>query len=237
MEKELFENNKIVEALCKISFEPQSDVIFEQFEAALKAGGTYINKEDLKAISFLAVNGQPNVTSSQIPYVNFYNSSKDKIIQLYNNSISIHQINKYKSWELFSGDIYKVLDSFNELSKPLINRIDLKSVNVFNFPYDDDFKLQEYFNIYSMQPETMKISSLNISMEYPLGNNNLIVLKLGVGVQETNITIVLDLNFINLSEKRSFNKDEVIGIIEKGHSSLYELFCSLITKKTKEIIK
>ena len=52
------------------------------------------------------------------------------------------------------------------------------------------------------------------------------------------MNVVLDLSFVNIES--NFNSDDlskINDVLEYGHAELYKLFSSVITEKTKAIIK
>lgn len=239
MDTVLFENNKIVESLCQFSFRPINDnTIFGQYWDILQKGGVYLKKENLQSVSFTVAGNDPNITPALTSAMRYSNLEGDKLIQLLSNNISIHQVKKYEKWEIFKKDIDAAIDNFNSVtSQTIVERIDLRAINVFDFP-KEDFKLSDYFNVYTSLPDNLSRANSNITIEYPIGTkNNFLVLRIRTTFQE-NVNVVLDLSFVSLNMNVELSDNQIIDdFLNLGHSELHNLFLSVITSKTKSLIK
>lgn len=239
MDRILFENNRIVEALCQFTFKSvQDNTIFGQYWEHLQRAKIYTVKEDIKAVSFTLV-GNDGVTPTVANGMKFTSAVQDKIIQLHPNIISIHQVKKYQKWELFKNDIDAAFANFNEIANDtIIERIDLRAINVYDFP-TLNFKLSDYFTVYSNQPKNIANTSTNITIEFPLKRKDcFIVLRINTSIQESKTNIVLDLSFVNIQANLNSSDNKGIDdILQFGHLELYNLFSSVTTDKTKVLIK
>jgi len=239
MDRILFDNNKIVEALCQFTFKPvQDNTIFGQYWDSLQEEGIYTNKENVQAISFTVAGNESGITPALASAMKFTNSSQNKIIQLHNNNISIHQVKGYQKWELFKSDIDNAFSKFNKVaSKNTLERIDLRAINVFDFSAED-FMLSTYFNVHTIHPASISNANLNITLEYPLDKKNtFIVLRLKTSVQPK-INVVLDISFVSIETNISSDDQKSIDdLLQFGHAELFKLFSSIITDKTKNLIK
>lgn len=239
MDRILFDNNKIVEALCQFTFRsPQDNTIYGQYWDILQATTTYNTKENISAISFTVSGGDPGIAPTLMNAMRYANSTKDKIIQLQSNNISIHKVKNYQKWELFKIDIDDAIKSFNKVAnKTIISRIDLRAINVFDFPVAD-FNLSDYFNVNISHPGYIANANANITLEFPLERrNHFAVLRLKTSRQEK-INVVLDLSFVNIeSNFPSDDLSKIDEVLQYGHIELYKLFSSVITEKTKALIK
>lgn len=240
MDRILFENNKIVEALCQFTFKPvQDNTIFGKYWDTIEEAQVYTKKEDIKSVSFTVVGNEPGITPALAPAMKYSNDEQDKIIQLHPNIISIHQVKKYQKWELFKNDIDIAFSNFNKIaSNTIIERIDLRAINVYDFP-TSNFKLSDYFTVYSNQPEYIANASANITLEFPLERKNcFVVLRINTSIQEAKTTIVLDLSFVSIeSNIKSEDNKGIDDILQFGHLELYKLFTSVTTDRTKRLIK
>lgn len=239
MSRELFDNNKIVEALCQFTFSPiQDNTIYGQFWDELKKGSVYTSKENISAFNFTLTDDEKGVTPSLVNAMKFSNDSKEKVIQLHNNNISIHQLKSYLKWEIFKSEIDATFRKFNAVSNaPVIERIDLRAINVFEFD-SEEFELNEYFNIYPVCPDNFDKPQTNITVEWPLPDGkSFIVARLNTN-QKQKMNVVLDLSYVVVETKlQSDEYEKVSELLEVGHAKLYSLFTSIITRKTKELIK
>ena len=241
MERTLYTNNKIVESLCQFTFKPvQDNTIYGQFWDVLKKENIYSEKENISALNFSLVANDPDIKPSLVNAMKYSNSNKDKIIQLHNNNFSIHQVKKYDKWESFKKDIDSAFNNFISVStETVIDRIDLRAINVFDFPLED-FKLDEYFNLSVNYPIGLNNVNSNVTLEFSLGKENcFVVLRLKCSKQSTKINVVLDLSFVNIEANiKSSDKDAVDTVLEYGHIELYNMFSSVIKdKRIVELIK
>lgn len=239
MKRELFDNNRIVESLCQFTFSPvQDNAIYGQFWDELKEEGKYATKENMPSFN-LAISDDPKgITPSVVNTMKFLSENKEKIIQLKSNNISIHQLNSYLKWEDFKSDIDSAFVNFkNVTDNPIIERVDLRAINVFEFDFKG-FEITDYFNIYTVSPKSTEQSNTSITIEYPLENgNSFLVVRLNSSKKEK-MNVVLDLSFVSIGTNLGTNDyDKISEILEQGHIELYKMFTSLITDKTKELIK
>ncbi len=240
MNKVLFDNNKIVEAMCQFTFKPvQDNTIFGQYWDLLKPEQVYSKKENIQGVSFVIASNQQNVSPSMSNAMKFSNTSQDKIIQLHHNNLSIHQIKNYQTWENFKVDIDSAFSKFNVLSSDShIERIDLRAINVFDFPLLN-FSLSDYFNVFTNQPATIKNANTNINLEFPLEREKTFaVIRINTNLQQEKVNVVLDLSFISIETNiKSSELQKIDAILQFGHLELHKIFSSVITDKTKAIIK
>lgn len=240
MERELFDNNKIIEALCQFTFKPaQDNTIYGQYYDLLKAAGVYTEKENVVAMNFTVAGGEQGITPTLVNAMKYTNSGKDKIIQLHSNNISIHQVKKYQKWELFKTDIDSAFLNFTKVSTgTIIERIDLRAINSFEFTLDN-FDLSKYFNVHTSYPKQISNPTTNITLEFPLAKqNSFVVLRLKCSPKEKQLSVVLDLSFVRL--EANIKSDDTSGIdevLQYGHAEMYKLFTSVITDETKKLIK
>jgi len=240
MERELFDNNKIIEALCQFTFKPpQDNTIYGQYYESLKEAGVYTEKENLVAMNFTVAGGEQGITPTLVNAMKYTSLDKNKIIQLHNNNISIHQVKKYQKWEFFKFDIDSAITNFTKISNDtLIERIDLRAINSFEFNLNN-FELGKYFNIYTYYPNQISNPTTNITLEFPLTKpNSFIVLRLKCSPKEKQFIVVLDLSFVRLEANiKSEDTNGLNEVLNYGHSEMYKLFTSVITEETKKIIK
>lgn len=239
MNRVLFDNNKIVEALCQFTFKPvQDNTIFGQYWDILQEEKIYTVKENVQAISFTVVDNESGITPALTNAMKYTNAGQDKIIQLHNNNISIHQVKQYQKWEVFKTDIDNAFSKFNKVAtKNNIERIDLRAINVYDFA-PSDFKLSDYFHVFTTQPESIANANTNITLEYPLERKNtFVVLRIKTSVQPK-MNVVLDLSFVSIETNiPSDDTKSIDDLLQYGHTELYKLFSSVITDKTKKLIK
>ncbi|MCY7410134.1 MAG: TIGR04255 family protein [Chitinophagales bacterium] len=124
MEREIFKNNKIVEAACLLNFKiPQDNSIFGIYWEQLQIQRKFTSKENLAIINPTNTD-KPNefIFGNSMKYTS---EDKNKVIQLHRSSISFHQVGKYEIWESFKEDITEGMRHFNNISPGTISRFDL----------------------------------------------------------------------------------------------------------------
>jgi uncharacterized protein (TIGR04255 family) len=240
MERTLFDNNKIVESLCQFNFKPvQDNTIYGQFWDILAKENIYTVKENISAVNFTLSGKDSSISPALVNAMKYSNKEQDKVIQLHNNNFSVHQVKKYQKWELFKDDIDRALSNFNKIAdnQSTIERIELRAINVFDFP-SEDFRLQDFFNVHVLYPEYLKDANANITLEFPLQKrHNFVVLRLKTSVQQK-MNVVLDLSFVDIAANVRANQVEQIDeVLQFGHIELYKLFTSVMTDKSKALIK
>ena len=167
------------------------------------------------------------------------NEKKDKIVQVFTDNLSIHQVGKYQQWESFREDIYYILAEFQKETNIQIGRIDLRTINVFEF--EKEFNANEYFNVALNYPsEFIQNSNYQFNQEQIFEKGKKAGVIRGNYIKENDKwKFILDLSYINwlLDENVSSNNTEKIkASLEDGHLKLYNLFIQTVTEKTKKLI-
>lgn len=239
--KEIFENNKIKEALCQFRFDDSIDTErFSLFFEELKKGGIFVEKQEIPMLHF-TLNASEAVPK-QIAFngLKIFNINNDKVIQLFSDNISIHQVGKYKAWEEFSEDIFNVLTAFNKVFNCKLARIDLRTINDFDFELNDDLK--KYFHIFLNVPDcVVQPYNFNLAIEQAYEPaKKFSVIRLNGYNQDQKQKVVFDLSYVLICVEDKIKVSDFENLkkaLEFGHIKLSELFTNSITKETKEIIK
>lgn len=240
-QRELFPNNKITEALCQISFESSIDLSkLIDFWDALKKEGLYTEKQDQPLLQF-TLNATDNApTRTIINGLKIQNEVRDKVVQIFPENISIHQVGNYTKWEDFRSDINSVLSTFREFFSGNIVRIDLRIIN--NFDLELDIDLNKFFKIYLTIPPGLKSSyNFNFSIEQTYEpNKSFGVIRLNNINQNDAKKITFDISYVLMcnESKISLNDVEILSKeLENGHLKLNGIFMDSITEETKSLIK
>ncbi|MCK6649781.1 MAG: TIGR04255 family protein [Bacteroidia bacterium] len=240
-QRELFPNNKITEALCQISFKSSIDLTkLNDFWEILKAKNIYTEKQDQPLLQF-TLNATDSVpTPTTINGLRIQNETKDKVIQVFPDNISIHQVGNYTKWEDFRNNIYSIIDIFKKIFFADIIRIDLRTIN--NFDLDLSVDLKKFFKIYLNVPSNLTNPyNFNFSIEQAYEpNRSFGVIRVNSINQNDTKKVTFDISYVLLCDesKISLNDSEVLSKeLENGHSKLNGIFMDSITEETKSLIK
>lgn len=241
--KEFFSKNKIQEAICQFTFKSPLDLkSMDELSKALTSTDRYTIIEQLPFFQFNFNLGNPSESNvnqtQQLSSFKILNSAGDKVIQLFSNNLSIHQIGNYENWQKFREDIQYVLEKFSGFYDVEIARIDLRAIN--NFDFINLKNIKEYFRLSIDVPSGFEgTNAVSFSIEQVLEPN-----KTFVAVRANYNTIqncfLLDLNFIVFADSmnlKTTSKNEIGTILDNGNLKLYNIFVSSLTDAAKKIIK
>jgi uncharacterized protein (TIGR04255 family) len=240
-QRELFPNNKITEALCQISFESSIDLTkLNDFWEILKTKNIYTEKQDQPLLQFTLNATDIVPTRTTINGLRIQNETKDKVIQVFPDNISIHQVGNYTKWEDFRSNIYSIIDIFKKVFSADIIRIDLRTIN--NFDLDLSVDLKKFFRIYLNVPSSLTNPyNFNFSIEQAYEpNKSFGVIRINSINQNDTKKVTFDISYVLLcnESKISLNDSEVLSKeLENGHSKLNGIFMDSITEETKSLIK
>ncbi|MBI1268560.1 MAG: TIGR04255 family protein [Cryomorphaceae bacterium] len=239
MDRKIFENNKLVEALCQIIFDPIDDnTIFGVYWDAISPKGVFTQKENASAVNFNLSSPTQGMNPSLTSAMKFMNDNGEKLIQLHNNNIAIHQLRAYDRWESFKQDIDFAYQSLMaSMKESFIQRVDLRAINVFELP-QDGFYLSRYFNVSLTHPENYGMPLINLTLEIPLETNKFIVVRLHSKINEKAMNVVVDLTYAHIEPKiKTHDLDSLSSILEEGHHHLHDTFVNLITEELAGVIE
>lgn len=238
-QRELFENNKITEAICQFSFSNPIDLA-KASDFFKLIHDKYTEHQNVPLIHVNFNLAEANPTKVELNGSRFLNDQKDKVVQLYSDNLSIHQVGNYQSWELFRADIEYVISSFASIFTCDVARIDLRTINVFNF--DAPFKPSKYFEICLNYPSDFPYPiNYNFSLEQVFEAGKTFGSIRGNSIQNDNQnTFILDLSYIDIYLENPIKmtvSENIKKSLELGHAKLYTIFTSVITDDTRELIK
>jgi uncharacterized protein (TIGR04255 family) len=236
--RELFNNNKITEAICQITFKENLESEFvDKFFEGIKA--KYSDSQDVPKFQ-LSFSSNKEASQKQLKGIKASNLNGDKVVQIFSDNVSIHQVGNYQTWEDFREDIYFVLQKLAEISNCEVARIDLRAINKFSF--EVGFKAEDYFKICFKYPaEYIQNSNYQFNLE------QIFVPEKEAGVVRANcihsneeVNFILDLSYINWlfdTNIKIGDAEKIKETLEIGHLRLYKIFSQSITDRTKLIIK
>lgn len=238
--RELFANNKIQEAICQITFKQPLDLNgLANFSAALVNKGAYKKSKPLPIfhvnINFL----EPDSMLQHLNGVRISSENDDKIVQVYADHLSVHQVGGYKQWEVFKEDIMTVLEEFRHVFSVEVGRIDIRAINNFDFMVGSGLeKLSEFLTVGIFAPNIDK-TNFNFTIEQ--------VIEPGTKFTSTRCfynaesrKFIFDLSFTLFTNQDNLKVNDISSldlILEDGHEFLYKSFKNSITDKTRTAIK
>lgn len=237
--KELFNNNKITEALCQFTFKEHiSPDFYPKFIERVKA--KYPSAVEIPLLHFSFNLQNPSPQKSQSAGLKIMSENGEKVVQVFTDNISIHQVGNYQQWEVFREDIYFILDAFQKDISAEIGRIDLRTINVFDF--EDQFNEKEYFKVALNYPkELIQQANYHFNLEqiFEQGKSGGVIR--GSYIKENDkMKFVLDLSCVNWFLDTKVNSGDTALLkesLDAGHLKLYHLFRSAISDQTKKLIK
>jgi uncharacterized protein (TIGR04255 family) len=239
-QRELFENNKITEALCQFSFKQHLD---EEYYEKLKklVIDKYQIAEEVPLLQFHFETETNSAQKTSVKGLRLFSENRDKVIQLNTNNISIHQIGNYQKREVFNEDILFLMKNFASENKSVeIGRIDLRTINVFNF--DLAYDPTRYFTVALKYPDGyIRDSHYQFSLDQIYEPGKKIGVVRGVNTPDgSRMKFVLDLSYVTWFIDETVNAgdfEKIMDAIADGHNKLYSLFMSTITIEAKNLIK
>lgn len=190
-----------------------------------------------------------NVSSNVIEKMEgmqFLTNDKNQMIQIKENTLSIHIIKPYSSWEIFKPAIIECLEKYKPLMEPIgITRIGIRYINKFeNLP--DSFEIEKFFNYNIRFPkkeqstigEIILKSSIPIpDLNNPEGFMNMILIINKIVPNQNGSNHILDLDMIYQKENdEMILLDEVPNYLEKAHENILSTFESIITDEIRKLI-
>lgn len=242
-DREIFKNNKIREALCQFTFQESFDnTIYGEFWSKLNDSKdcNYCKKENISSFQFSVQGGTGSIVPNMVNAMKFSNEEGDKVIQLFHNNLSIHNIGNYKQWEVFEEDIDATIEIFQENYNEIkINRVDLRAINEFEF--DAGIEIEDYFKIHPSIDKDVPFNTPDIDMrlnEKLDDKGNFISMTIQKQVTGENVLVVVDISYTGIFETpvQITEYKTVKDRMEYGHSQLNSVFYNLITDKTREIL-
>ena len=246
MEREIFSNNKIREALCQFTFQEVKDnTIYGRYWDKLCNNNNtkeFSTKENISSFQFTMKGDNPGeIIPSMVNAMKFSTEDKRKVIQLHQKNLSIHQLGHYEKWEVYSEGIKYGLNTLTSLDTDIkLNRIDLRAINEFNF--ENKITIKDYFNIYPLFDNNMPFNSPNteIKLSEKLDKDNYyIITNISVQNEGETTNVIVDISFVAVFTEFQMinNYEDVKECLEYGHDNLNKVFYNIITDKTKSLIK
>lgn len=173
----------------------------------------------------------------------FHGKNREKSIVISPKTVVLTS-KSYRSYELFSGDFFYVIDALKDVQPDLpASRIGIRYVNIIDIPSGDPLEWKDYINeamlgIMDLHKDKKKVARAFHILEYIFDQINL---KFQFGVANPDYPapvkrkqFVLDLDAYSLG---AFELSEVPNRIELAHAHIQEFFELSITNKTRRLMK
>lgn len=208
----------------------------------------YPNKKDIKSVFFRlgaegANQGTPPEAFRQRPVIQAINVDGSELIQV-GPGIAVANRLIYTKWEEFIPAIETVLDAYISLANPkILKRFGVRYINNFQIK-EDNINMIEYFNIGVKLPN--KLGSMdgfdwNFLNTYPYKNGQdfKVTIRLYTESQssiEIGNKFLLDIDCSVESLEIIPKTKNIINLTEEAHKVVSDIFESIITNKTREIM-
>ena len=230
-----FQNPPLVEAVCEFRFKSESwdptiaGILFPKIVEHFPKKES-VQEGSVELFFDVKVKKDPQITHSESEYPKFSNEAGNIYTIIKKNSISIHCIKPYSSWNEFYDKIKFILDKYQESANPeKLERVGLRYVNKISLP-KNDFIFSEYFKIKATPLEdVIKVEDIN-AMQIGIvskGDNSLIKTQfVWLRDKEDKKEFILDIDCFTDST------DDVNDWLEKSHGTIEKIFLSSLEEKT-----
>lgn len=244
MSSKKYKNSPISEAVCEIAFNSSSVPTEEMLllvKQNLQSDFPVLKKVVQGTSEVIFSPENPKIENKDIEYLDqLFTKDEKGLVQLNKNKISIHRLNSYDGWDNFFDSIKKVGSAYLANTKQdSVRRIGIRYINRIEIP-GNSFKIEDYFNLY---PKIVgsniehPIASFMIGTEFVYNEGRdicRVILTTDPGVKSSNTIFILDIDYS--STEVECNTDKIFDWFSAGHENISDLFESILTSKTKELI-
>jgi uncharacterized protein (TIGR04255 family) len=240
LNKDYFSKNRIQEALCQFAFKLPLDLSkVDDFGKSVIESGKYTKVEDIPLLHFNINFSESHFKPEQNKGLKITNEAGDKVIQVFSDNLSIHQVGNYSTWEDFRDDIFLVLDLFIKIYESELGRIDLRAINNFDF-IKEEKQINEFLNFGISVPKMKSPSStINFSFEQIVTPGKEFI-SIRSNFNPDQKRMLFDLSyiwFLNDATVKISDRELIRRNLDIGNISLYEIFVSSLKDTAKKILK
>ncbi|RYE21558.1 MAG: TIGR04255 family protein [Sphingobacteriaceae bacterium] len=240
---ELLQKSPLVETTCEIIFMP-SPVYDTTLPGMLfmKLENEFPVKNERPGGIIMAPkidnNRETEVQSVQLSQ--FFSSDNSQVVQIGKDILVNNMLKPYKGWDVFKRQIIKVVEAYssNFVEKPVIRKVLLRYMNVFNF--NDGVNHSDVFTFNLGNPPEEKYQknrAFNSSLEYDSENGG--ILSLGYRTVYPNApfqqSIVMEITNQQIVPK-SISFENFDSWLEVAHLEIENLFLASLTQDFKDSI-
>jgi len=207
-----------------------------------KLKSVYPDPEYLQTVPFVNSPGGGAFHSDQMPgiSVRFWDKLRSGLIQIGPGIASANQT-KYETWEQFRPSVKLMLTSYLSTTNPeTVLRCAARYINRFDFENMDEFNLDEYLDVGFWFPSSLSpiegfqlvaISSFD-NVERP-GRARVNLSSLPVS--DKKVSLILDID-CSSEGNLSSSPSALMGLVDRLHDKVSEIFESFLTQKMREIL-
>ena len=162
-------------------------------------------------------------------------------VRLQQDTVSIHVLKPYPSWDKFQPKIHKIYDAVNSCAEIVgIKRIGLLYVDHIVFE-ENNIQLIDYINFYPTYvpgfPEDLLNFSVGVDFSYENGRDICSVKLFGVPpAKESPLSLMLVTDY-SLVKPDEISLDSVYNWLDEAHAKSGKIFESCITDKSREMFR
>jgi uncharacterized protein (TIGR04255 family) len=238
-----YANSPIVEAVCEFRF--TKDTKWDQTIPGLfyeKVKSEFPNKKENVVRNIEIMSGPEDKVEhkiNSITQIQFLREDGKEFFQLGQNSLSVHKLKPYVSWEDFKPAIEKGCNALVETIETVgIERIGLRYINQIDIPSNTPVKLEDFFEYRPFFGENLpkEMKSFLVGCMLPFnGERDLCNLKFSSGGSpQGDSRFMLDFDY-SLAKPNSVRFEDGMDWIEQAHANLDVLFEGCITDKLREL--
>ncbi len=235
-------NPPIKEALVSIVFSHPSGIKLKDFDQYIRyLSDKYPDKEN-QLRNTISVQVESNEVSNDVEPIGYVLSSTDKknYIRLNVNSLSIHRVEPYESWENLLREVKRNWIKFSELFADIqIEHISVRYVNVISIELsEENLKFEDYLTLLPQIPDTLSNVVdgyfMQIKMPDTLKKIDSVITEFYT-INQKQIEITLDINVIKNLDAPIDSTEILWNILSDLRDFKNKIFFNSITETTKKL--
>lgn len=238
-----YEKSPIVEAVCEFKLELRRKITEEIVSEIHNLVISDFPTRKLQTVITEVQTGQAQEEKSHVLEENEFHlfEGENFSVRLQQDTVSIHVLKPYPSWEIFRPKIHKIYDAVNSCAEIVgIKRIGLLYVDHIVFD-EDNIQLMDYINFYPTYvpgfPKDLLNFSVSVDFSYENGRDMCSVKLFGVPpAKEAPLSLMLVTDY-SLVKPDAISLAGVPNWLEHAHAESGKIFESCITDKAREMFR
>lgn len=240
MQRRLYRNPPIEEAVCTFRFEPGAAPVTDLDDHLHQLIRTeFARREEAKQLEARLTVGRDGPTHDVriLDETVFSNEGRTMYVHVGPNVLSIRYRKPYEGWERFWLAIWLAYQSYREVAAPkMINGISLRYVNRLEIA-PAEAGLSHYFNFYPHWHETLPAAPdafmMAVQFQVPDSPDVLRIHMGSVGRRNGHLQVVLDLE-VFFARSPSLALDDAEDWLQRAHSQVVAAFEGCIREPLRE---
>lgn len=225
VERIIFKNPPILEAICEIRFSANGD--WNPLLAVAFA-------DRLRPLAF-----RHEIAADDPNLIQFYTEDNKGLVQLGANYLTVNHLHSYSSWEEYVDFILQAVEAYSGIADPNeIDAIELRYINQIEFSVGT-VSLPDYFNFYPHNDIGIDISmsSFVLGIELPYVDHGTLKIRLFDDPESASTkngaTFILDLAY-RASKAEVIEVSDLFDWLNMAHERIERAFLGCITPKLRE---